>query len=245
MSAPANVRRIVLATEGTEFDVGAEHAAIVLAQRLAADLMAVLPLASNPEYLSAEPELALQAEQRAANALSALRTSAAAQGVGLRTTIRGGDVLWREIVETAADADLLVTRRVGKRGFLARLLVGEMVSQVAAHARCPVLMVPATVTALWSDRVHVVAAAPSDASIALATVLARTTAASIAPVEDMGQLAAVAARAGAKDLLVIGLSAAQIVAGRLVKDVEAAIGAAACPALLVPPGAAAPVGRAP
>jgi nucleotide-binding universal stress UspA family protein len=37
---------------------------------------------------------------------------------------------------------LIVTRRRGHRSFLGKLRVGEMVRQIAAHAHCPLMMVP-------------------------------------------------------------------------------------------------------
>lgn len=52
----------------------------------------------------------------------------------------------------AQGSDLIIARRRGKRGFLARLLVGEMVSRVLAHAPCSVLLVPRACR-LWSQNV--------------------------------------------------------------------------------------------
>lgn len=136
--------RILLATEHTEFDVGAERVAFELARRDDLLLNAVLPVLSNPEYEAVAPQLAAKAERDAVEKLAALRI--AAQGAGVRLDIRArrGEELYREILNEAKEraADLIVTRRRGKRGFLANLLVGEMVSKVAAHASCSVLMVP-------------------------------------------------------------------------------------------------------
>ena len=48
--------------------------------------------------------------------------------------VRRGDELYRQIVDEARErkTELIVLRRRGKRGFLANLLVGEMVSKVLA-----------------------------------------------------------------------------------------------------------------
>jgi nucleotide-binding universal stress UspA family protein len=233
MAPPASLRRLVLATERTEFDAGAERVAIALARRLGVDLHVVMPLASNPEYVGTEPEIALQAEQQAAAALAALREQARAGGVLASPIVRRGEVLWREIVEGArlAHADLLVTRRVGRRGLLARLLVGEMVSQVAAHATCPMMMVPATADRLWSERVLVSRAVPGGPAESVATMLAA--AASAVLDVHAGDPGALAVLARPRDLVVIEAAPGQSASGRLDMAIEDLVGAVSCPAVVV------------
>lgn len=143
--------RILLATEHTEFDSGAERVALDMAYRCGVPLAAVLPVVSNPEYEAVAPQLAAKAEREAADKIAALRDAAQAAGVAFDVRVRRGEEPWREIVAEAGErrADLLVTRRRGKRGFLANLLVGEMVSKVAGHAPCSVLMVPRS-GGMWS-----------------------------------------------------------------------------------------------
>lgn len=146
--------RILLATEHTEFDVGAERVAFELVRRDNLLLNAVLPVLSNPEYEAVAPQLAAKGERDAAERLAALRIAAQRAGVRLDIRARRGEELYREILNEAKErgADLIVTRRRGKRGFLANLLVGEMVSKVAAHASCSVLMVPRA-GQMWSRSV--------------------------------------------------------------------------------------------
>lgn len=233
MSVSRPPSRLLLATERTEFDRGAERVAIALARALATTLPVVRPFATNEELLTTEPTLALAGEANAAADLHALVSEARIQGVVATPTVRRGALLWQEILAAAADeTELLITRRVGRRGLLERLLVGEMVSRVAAQAPCPVLMVPATAAGLWTRRVIVPAAANrrlEGAAAALAAVCG-------ARVESRtGALAEVASAAEGADLLALGLSAEQIAAGRLRHDVVAAIGAAPCPVLLVGP----------
>jgi nucleotide-binding universal stress UspA family protein len=64
------LRRILLVTQWTDFDAGAERVAIALAQRLGAPLGVVVPLLSNPEYEVVAPELAAETEAKAAQAAS-------------------------------------------------------------------------------------------------------------------------------------------------------------------------------
>ncbi|MGA7181300.1 MAG: universal stress protein [Thiobacillaceae bacterium] len=171
MSCP--FKHILLAIEGTEFDIGAERVGIGLAASCGVPLLAVLPVVSNPEFESIAPLLEERAEAEAAARLEQLREAAQSSGVELRGNIRLGEEPYREIVDEARDrqADLIVLRRRGKRGYLANLLVGEMVHTVTGHAPCDVLVVPraaqlwshaivlATDGSAHSDRATVVAAA--------------------------------------------------------------------------------------
>lgn len=147
-------RTILLATQGTEFDAGAERLALDLAARCGLPLHAVLPLVSNPEYQSIAPLQEDAWEAQAAASLATLRRSAAAHGVQLHGTVRRGEDPAHEIVAQARDlgADLIVLRRRGKRGFLAKLLMGEMVQAVTTHAPCHVLVVPRAAHP-WSQRI--------------------------------------------------------------------------------------------
>ncbi len=146
--------RILLATEHTEFDAGAERVAFELARRCEIPLAAVVPVVSNPEYEAIAPQIAARAEQDAAAKIEDLRALAKAAGVSLEIKARRGEDPYREIVQEAADrrADLIVIRRRGKRGFLSDLLVGEMVTKVVGHAPCSVLLVPRA-SHMWSQGV--------------------------------------------------------------------------------------------
>jgi hypothetical protein len=153
-------QRLLLATERTEFDAGAERLALALAAHCAAPLGVVMPLHSNPEFESAAPALAERAEREAAARLATLRQQAEAAGIVIDLRVRRGAELWREIVDEARErgSELLILRRRGRRGFLAQLLVGEMVGQVLAHAPCCALVVPREAR-MWTSRVLVAAEA--------------------------------------------------------------------------------------
>jgi nucleotide-binding universal stress UspA family protein len=135
--------RILLASELTEFDVGAERIAFAMAQRCGVPLRVVIPILSNAEFEADMPDLALRAEQEVARRIEAFRQRAAAAGVTPDVHVRRGDA-HPEIVAEAKEAqsDLIVVRRRGKPGFLAKLLVGEMVSKVVRDVSCSVLLVP-------------------------------------------------------------------------------------------------------
>lgn len=152
----AAFERLLLATEHTDFDVGAEAVAFALARRCGLPLAGVLPVVSNPEFEAVAPQLAERADADAARRAEAVEAAAAALGVALRLAVRHGAEPFEEIVAEARErgADLLIVRRRGKRGFLANLMFGEMVGKVVAHAPCSVLMCPRAAT-MWRRAVLV------------------------------------------------------------------------------------------
>lgn len=149
-------QHLLLATEHSEFDSGAEAVAFAMARRCQLPLSGVMPLLSNPEFEAAAPALAARADQQAAARIAELHEQAQAQGVSLALQARRGAELHQEIVDEARErhSDLIVIRRRGQRGFLANLLLGEMVSRVVAHAPCSVLIVPRAAR-MWQQRVLV------------------------------------------------------------------------------------------
>lgn len=150
----ALIERPLLATEGSEFDTGAQRVALALAARCGLRLAVVMPIAGNPEFDAVAPELAARADAAAAARLAELRSTAQTEGVILSVQVRRGAEPYREIVDEARamHADLIIIRRRGRVGLLANLLVGEMVGKVVAHAPCSVL-VNARGAQMWSRRV--------------------------------------------------------------------------------------------
>jgi nucleotide-binding universal stress UspA family protein len=149
-------KSILLASEGTEFDAGAERVGIELAASYGLPLRMVLPVVSNPEYASIAPALEERSEAEAAEKIEKLTRSAGTRGVKLIGTVRLGEEPFREIVNEARErqADLIVLRRRGRRGFLTNVLLGEMVHTVTGHAPCDVLIVPRAAQ-LWSRAIVV------------------------------------------------------------------------------------------
>ncbi len=145
---------LLLATEHTAFDSGAEALAFALARQCGLPLAAVVPMLSNAEFEAVAPELAHKADAEMAPRLQSLRQAAQAQGVQLDVQVRRGPEAAAEITTQALalGSDLIIIRRRGERGFLAQLLVGEMVSQVVAQAPCSVLVAPRG-AGLWTRRV--------------------------------------------------------------------------------------------
>ena len=130
---------ILLVTLGTPFDVGAERVAFAVARSCSRPLMAIVPL-GHPSAV----EPASEAEREATTRIDALQAAAQKAEVDFDVRVRHGEEPWKEIVAEARErnADLIVCRRYGRLGFLASMLVGEMVMNVVSHSPCNVLMVP-------------------------------------------------------------------------------------------------------
>lgn len=208
--------RPLLATEHGEFDSGAEALAFALARHCGLPLAAVLPMVSNPEFEMIAPGLALKADIEASAHRLGLAASAAAQGVPLDLRLRRGPEPYAEIVDEAREraADLIVIRRRGKRGLLANLLVGEMVSKVIAHAPCSVLVAPRGAQ-MWA-RQMVVGIDPLAPDAALLTQAAALATECALPL----RVVCVAASEPARTAAQLALSAALVQAGGLCSQVD-------------------------
>jgi nucleotide-binding universal stress UspA family protein len=112
--------------------------------------------------------------------MGALRDAAQTVGVSLDLRARRGEDPYREVLEEARErgSDLIVIRRRGRRGFLANLLLGEMVSKVVAHAPCSVLIVPRSAR-LWCRRILVAAEPTAHGRQLVATAAAMAAEASL------------------------------------------------------------------
>jgi len=146
--------RILLITQGTTFDAGAEQIALAMASRGGVRLFVVFPVVSNPEYVALAPVLEQKAEVHAARILTGLRRQASQQSLEIETRVHLGEEPYIEVVDEAGKQkiDLIVMRTRGKRGLMARLLVGENAAKVIGHARCTVLAVPSNAQ-MWKKRV--------------------------------------------------------------------------------------------
>jgi nucleotide-binding universal stress UspA family protein len=168
--------RLLLATEHSEHDRGAEALGLALARHCGLPLPVVMPVISNPEYEAIAPAAAARADAAAAARREAFAAEAQGSGVALDTSVRHGLQLWREIVEHARElgSELLVIRRRGRPGLLANVLIGDMVSKVLSHAPCPVLVCPREAH-MWQQRVLVALAPgePDDGPLRMAAEVAR------------------------------------------------------------------------
>jgi len=108
----------------------------------------------NPEYEAEMPAMVLQDELQIADKIADLRKLALESNVQLDVRVRRTSEIHSGIVAEAVEskADLIVIRRRGKPSFLARMLVGEMVSKVIRDTTCSILLVPRAAE-FWNKRI--------------------------------------------------------------------------------------------
>jgi nucleotide-binding universal stress UspA family protein len=143
LSPVGRFERILLATDGSEFGVGAKAIAIALAKLWQAPLRAMTVSFGNTEYEAVAPQRAVEAEAAAVAIMDAVAAEARAAGVACDTAVRHGDQPHREIVAEAAAAniDVIVMGRRGRRG-LARMMVGDATAKVIGDAHGGILVCP-------------------------------------------------------------------------------------------------------
>lgn len=232
-------QRILLATEHGEFDVGAERMALALAAAHGAALHAVIAIASNPEAEAVAPELMDRIDDQAALALSEIAERAKGHGVAFSSEVVHCDDIAEGFARKAREyqADLLIVRRRGHKGWFSRVLVGEMVSRLIDQSPCDVLIAP-RFAQIWSKGILVLTndAGLSGLERGAVTSIATQKAGALAtdagiPVKTAPLEPQAIAKAGeSADLVVINMPAEQ--KRRLSAAHKAVIGAASCPVLL-------------
>jgi nucleotide-binding universal stress UspA family protein len=140
------MQRIVVGVDGSEGSLRALRWAADEARRRSAELDVVLAwhLPHTGVYRQVVGYLDLGLFEKEAQAILDRATAEAkATGVGLVESIFVHDGSpSRALREAARDADLVVVGSRGRGGF-AGLLLGSVSQQVAVHAPCPVVIVPA------------------------------------------------------------------------------------------------------
>jgi len=144
LSPLGRFERFLLATDGSEFSLGAEREAVRMASKCGARVRAINVVAGGDAELYAMGEQLLPKQLEAARAqLDRVVAQATAAGVALESEATQANQLHQEIVHQAEQlgADLIIMGRRGRHG-LARLMVGPTTVRVIGHARCNVLVVP-------------------------------------------------------------------------------------------------------
>ncbi|HHB92488.1 MAG TPA: universal stress protein [Thioploca sp.] len=137
--------KILLATDGSEYIVGAEREAINFAKICNSEICIMSVVLSNSEYDKLAPKLVKQAEQDAINCMDLVQNNANSAGIKSYTILRHSEYIYPEIVTTAKEhnIDLIVVGRRGKKG-LFKLLLGSRTAEVINHVHCSVLVIPRT-----------------------------------------------------------------------------------------------------
>ena len=143
--APVRWKRIVVATDLSEFSVSALPYAAAFARQFDAEIIllhVVEPRFPPPEVGALPPQVVEQNESAVAeDYLQRLRQEVLDDDLSVRTLVRKG-VPFQEITRLAAsvDADLIILTTHGHTG-LKHVLLGSTAERVVRHADCPVLVV--------------------------------------------------------------------------------------------------------
>lgn len=149
-----NIKQILFATDGSEYSMGAQKAAITLTKRCQGELH-IMSIMLTTQDLEGMGTLNMREtrEKEVQARLDKAAQAALAEGVTSTTHLVYGEHPQHEIVNTAAeiDADLVVLGRRGARG-LARSMVGHATAYVAGNSPCNVLVVPRAAE-VWQKRI--------------------------------------------------------------------------------------------
>ncbi len=154
LSPTGRFERILLATDGSEFSLGAERVAIEMCVKGGASLTVTTSVLSSPEFdtMGAADAMAQKEAEAEAN-LNRIEAEATSRGIACSKVIRFGDDPYKDILAESEhiNADLIVVGRRGRRG-LARLMLGDATLKVISMAKCSVMVVPKAAR-MWQSRV--------------------------------------------------------------------------------------------
>lgn len=139
----SQMRKILLATDGSQYSEGAIREAINFSKKCSSKLHAVYVIEALTDYEAFSPQKIDDAlEFTARHHLESVKSRALNEGFDCETIISTGDPD-QCIVDEAAKrkADMIIIGRRGRTG-LAKLLMGEVAAKVIGHAPCKVLVVP-------------------------------------------------------------------------------------------------------
>lgn len=152
LSPVGRFEKVLLATDGSHFSVGAERIAIALCAEHGAELHVVSATVRNAETGWMGPKANDDAEKSILEHHARIASDAEEAGVSCSTHLESGDDPYEIIVGKSRSllADLIVMGRRGRRG-LARLMLGDATAKVIGNAPCAVLVVPEEAAVLWSS----------------------------------------------------------------------------------------------
>ncbi len=139
----ANVEKILLSSDGSEYSEGAVREAISLAKTCSSKLTVISVIETNPEFDTLAPQLTEKMEKTARENLAAVQARARKEGIDCFNIVRAGEDSYKSIVDEAVknNSDMIIMGRRGRTG-LKRLMMGSVTARVIGHAPCNVLVVP-------------------------------------------------------------------------------------------------------
>lgn len=137
------VRKLLIATDGSQSCKSAEREAIKLAKICSSQLLALSVVVTNREYEDGLPWVVERAEREMREHLEAVRTLASQEGVDCEAILHQSEDPYLDIVDEAAKrgADLIVMGTHARTGFK-RLIMGRLTARVIGHSPCNILVVP-------------------------------------------------------------------------------------------------------
>ncbi len=145
-------KKILLATDASEFSAGAEREAVKYAKTSGGKLFCMLVMEFKPEFLALAPQLLEESEKDAIKHLEDLKKRAKKENVDCDVILREGQEPYKVIVEEGdkEGADLIVMGRRGRAGLM-RLLMGSVTAKVIGHFKGKVMVVPREAVVNWKN----------------------------------------------------------------------------------------------
>lgn len=137
------IKKILVATDGSEFTKEAVSTGLELAKILGAEVTALYVI-DQTSFVSFPIDSSIVSvysllENEGKRAVEDVRKEGEQMGVKVTTVVAEGSPT-RKIVETAADMDLVVMGTLG-RSAISKLFMGSVAERVTRYAPCPVLVV--------------------------------------------------------------------------------------------------------
>ncbi|MGE5893131.1 MAG: universal stress protein [bacterium] len=138
------LRKILLATDGSEYSEAALREAVSIAKVCKTKLYALSVIEVNPEYATLAPQIVEKAEVETRQLMESVKDCAKKEGVDCEIIIHEGEDPAHFIIEEAGKQkiDMIVMGKHGRRKSVRKLLIGSVTEKVLAHAPCKVLVVP-------------------------------------------------------------------------------------------------------
>jgi nucleotide-binding universal stress UspA family protein len=138
-----DIKKILIATDGSEYTKEAVSTGLHFAKMLGADVTALYVI-DQTSFVSFPIDSSIVSvysllENEGKRSVEDVKKEGEAMGVKVETVVAEGSPT-RKIVETAADFDLVVLGTLG-RSALSKLFMGSVAERVTRYAPCPVLVV--------------------------------------------------------------------------------------------------------
>jgi nucleotide-binding universal stress UspA family protein len=137
------MKKVLIATDGSEYTKEAVSTGLHLAKILGAEVTALYVI-DQTSFVSFPIDSSIVSvysllENEGKRAVEEVKTEGEGMGVKVSTVVAEGSPT-RKIVETAAEFDLVVIGTLG-RSALSKLFMGSVAERVTRYAPCPVLVV--------------------------------------------------------------------------------------------------------